>query len=124
MKKVILVCLLFSLVGCASTEKQVVVVTQPDFTWMNKDNSTGVVIVVPPSEIRTLREMVIVNKEKLDKVETTANNAAAAALKAQTTADLALENQSTFNNLLQALSNRIDDCKRACQAMFDKMLKK
>lgn len=124
MKKLVLVCLLFLLVGCASTEKQVVVVSSPDFTWMNKDNATGLVIVVPPSEIRTLREMVIENKVNIAKVEVTANNALSAANSAQSTANTALENQSIFNNLLQSLSNKIDDCKRACQAMFDKVLKK
>jgi spore germination protein YaaH len=123
MKKAILFCLLFSLVGCATTEK-VVVVSTPDFTWMNKDNGPGLVIVVPPSEIRTLREMVITNQAKIAKVEVTANTALATANDAKAIANTALENQSTFNNLLQALSNRIDDYRKACEAMWSKILKK
>jgi len=124
MKKAILFCLLIALAGCATTEKQVVVVASPDFTWMNKDNATGLVIVVPPSEIRTLREMVITNQAKIAKVETTANTALTTANEAKATANTALENQGIFNNLLQSLSTKIEDCKRTCQAMFDKVLKK
>lgn len=118
MKKILMLvissCLLF---GCAGIPIDDQAPVNPDFTWMNKDNEGSTIIVVPPSEIRALREMVIENKYRLDKVETIAINA-------QSTANTALENQGIFNNLLQALSNKIEDYRMACQAMFDKMLKK
>lgn len=124
MKNILLCCLLISLAGCAAFEKQVVAPPNPDFTYMNKDNAPGLVVVVPPSEIRTLREMVLENNARLNKVEITANNAAATANNAAATANLALENQTIYNSTIQLLSNKIEDYKKACLAMFEKMLKK
>jgi len=115
MKK-IMVLILFILTGCATTT-MTPPMSFPDFTYMNKDNKPGVVIVVPPSEIRTLREMVIENRYRIDKVEITAN-------KALSTANTALENQNIFNNLLQNCLNKVEDYRLTCEAMFNKMLKK
>lgn len=117
MKKIFLSCIVLLLTSCAAFEKKVVPPPNPDFTYMNKDNATGLVVVVPPSEIRILREMAIENKARIDKVEVTAN-------KANATANLALENQNIFNNLLQSLSNKVEDYRKACEAMWTKILKK
>lgn len=117
LKNILILFAVSLLLGCAEIPLDQTAQNSPDFTYMNKDNAPGVVVVVPPSEIRTLREMVIENRARLEKAE-------ADILNVDVKASVALDNQSIFGNLLQALSYKIEDYRRACEAMFEKILKK
>jgi hypothetical protein len=88
-----------------------------EYHFMNKDNGPGSVIVVPPAELRTLRETVYINQARLDKLE---QEFATMKINCKTL----MENQSIYNNQLQGINNKLDDYRQACEAMFNKMLKK
>lgn len=93
------------------------ILSTEQFDFMNRNSEPGKIVVVPPEELRLLRDMTMENKVRLDKVEVKAN-------RAEELANRALQNQSSYEILLQALSKRIEDYRAACQAIFEKMLKK